>query len=260
MNELSGHFSRKRTVEGSGASTTSTERYWPFRLDPTPAGREDDLVVGRLDVRRRHRGPVVELDALAELERVDRGRPWRWSSSRPGRRRAWSRWDRSDRRGGACCRTAPAGGSARTSPRGGRRRRAARTAPGRRALRPSRGCCAPAGIPVISTATTSRATGASRRASSIASSSWSTSSHWGVHAVPAGAPPTAPGTAPGASVEARPFAICPVRPCHGHRYGHCRGEISLAGSGEPVKVDHWTSAQLSRGPAWQPGVCLDRES
>ena len=40
----------------------------PARAD---AGRrEDDLVVGRLDVRRRHLGPVVELDALPELERV----------------------------------------------------------------------------------------------------------------------------------------------------------------------------------------------
>ena len=40
----------------------------PARAD---AGRrEDDLVVGCLDVRRRHLGPVVELDARPELERV----------------------------------------------------------------------------------------------------------------------------------------------------------------------------------------------
>ena len=37
---------------------------------PDALRREDDLVVGRLDVFRRHLGPVVELDPSPELERV----------------------------------------------------------------------------------------------------------------------------------------------------------------------------------------------
>ncbi len=44
------------------------------------ARREDDLVVGGLDVARRHRAPVVEADALAQLEGV--GQPVR--RDRPG--------------------------------------------------------------------------------------------------------------------------------------------------------------------------------
>ena len=69
-NDASGYFRRKRTVVGSGASIASTDAVLALAARADAGRREDDLVVGGLDVLRRHLAPVVELDALAELERV----------------------------------------------------------------------------------------------------------------------------------------------------------------------------------------------
>jgi hypothetical protein len=42
----------------------------PLAGGDDPRRREDDLVVARLDVARRHRTAIVEADALAQLERI----------------------------------------------------------------------------------------------------------------------------------------------------------------------------------------------
>ena len=70
MKEPSGDFSRNTTVSAVGASTASTARYCGLAARDDARRREDDLVVGGLHVPGRHHAAVVELHALADLERV----------------------------------------------------------------------------------------------------------------------------------------------------------------------------------------------
>ena len=73
--EADGNLSLKMTVPGSGASIRSHRRVGLFPHAGHPLGREDDLVVGGLDVGRGQRRSVVETDARTQLESV--GQPVR---------------------------------------------------------------------------------------------------------------------------------------------------------------------------------------